>query len=85
MRDYRNDIQWFTDAMVEKLEENDYKGGWEKCENSYLIKRLLDEVGELIECVLNEKATQCTIIPEAADVANIAMMLADKSVPVIPD
>ncbi|BFH63945.1 hypothetical protein [Paenibacillus azoreducens] len=68
----RAEIQWFAQQMETKLRENDWKGGWKDCRIQYLLEKLDEEVHELSGCISNEEA-----IKEAADVANIAMMIAD--------
>ena len=65
--------------MEQKLRENDFRGGWVNDSCRQLIEKLKGEVKELEETlyvenmVYNEKA-----IKECADVANYAMMIADK-------
>lgn len=72
----RKEVKWFANLMEEVLKENDYKSGWKKIANSELVLRLLQEVGELIEALINEDDF---IEYESADVANIAMMIADNN------
>ena len=67
----------FINVMNEQLYINKHKGGWKHLDDSYLLARLMEELGELavaIEYGINKK----DIIKEAADVANFAMMIADK-------
>ena len=72
----RPEVRRFSEVMERRLRENDYKGGWKDCDYSYLTRRLQEEIDEL------HIAVQCKsldLIPkEAADVANFAMMIADK-------
>jgi hypothetical protein len=67
--------------MEKKLSENDHKGGWHLCTIGYLKQRLLDEYRELVRRTeqrpLTKKARK-EIAREAADVANFAMMIADR-------
>lgn len=70
----REPVLWFAGKMESKLQENDHKGGWENCTFQYLFQKLDEEVKELTTCISEEKAIQ-----EAADVANIAMMIADRA------
>jgi NTP pyrophosphatase (non-canonical NTP hydrolase) len=72
----RTSVNWFARNMELKLRENDYKGGWDKCEHSWLLSRLKQEVTEL-EKALNQVDNQENVIREAADVANFALMIAD--------
>jgi NTP pyrophosphatase (non-canonical NTP hydrolase) len=71
----RASVNWFTAQMELKLRENDYKGGWAKCEHHWLLDRLKQEVVEL-EKALDQVDNQ-NVINEAADVANFALMIAD--------
>lgn len=86
MTEIRKELQWFSQEMETKLKKNDHKGGWDKSTISWLLGRLKDEVKELEE-VLNEEPETNTeqlskmqrTIAECADVANFAMMIADKT------
>ena len=78
---------WFTEEREKKLAANDYKGGWEDEDVSWLFKRLEEEVKELGRVLDKADAifSNCPdkefipeIISEAADVANFAMMIADR-------
>ena len=88
-----NEVKKFAEAMIEKLNEpkNLAKGGWEDCDIQYLLERTREELFELREEIgrwqwckrngmnldsINFRAKQ--ILKEAADVANFAMMIADK-------
>lgn len=68
----RGEVTWFAQQMEAKLRENDWKGGWKDCRIQYLFEKLDEEVHELSVCISNEE-----VIKEAADVANVAMMIAD--------
>lgn len=68
-------VTFFAKEMDRKLQENSQKGGWEDCDESYLIERLRQEVDELEEAI-NEKEVH-EIKSECADVANFAMMIWD--------
>ncbi len=76
----RKALLWFGKKMEEALRWNDYKGGWENCSNEYLIAKLNEEVDELKQAIWMGKSGDM-IMQEAADVANIAMMLADNNKP----
>jgi hypothetical protein len=58
--------------MEMRLRANDHKGGWYDCTLQYLKKRLHEEVMEL------RSSRRDTRVEEAADVANFAMMIADR-------
>jgi hypothetical protein len=70
-------VLWFATEMEKCLQANDHKGGWEHCEDVYLVDRLYDEIEELEEALVHEDPER--IIREAGDVANFAMMLADQA------
>lgn len=78
----------FTAKMMRKLEENDHKRGWHRCDMSYLFACLRKEVDELEKAVrearisFDEEGPHSTpdamrIAHEAADVANFAFMIQD--------
>ena len=71
----REEVDWFARQMEVVLQANDHKSGWEGLSKKYLIDKLEEEYEELIEAVQKGDAT--TIATEAADLANVAMMLAD--------
>ena len=64
----------FAQRMEERRAANDHKGGWERCPDNYLLSKLAEEHGELRHAVTNESAERTA--DEAADIANIAMMVA---------
>jgi hypothetical protein len=70
-------VLWFADQMELKLKDNDYKGGWDKCTGIYLMGKLLEETIEL-KNTLDQKFDPKLVVEEAIDVANFAMMIADK-------
>jgi hypothetical protein len=77
--------------MLYKLAQNSAKGSWTRLDFAYLMRCLDQEVTELREALTYlrcyEQSPQCPrgraaavhLILEAADVANFAMMLADKA------
>lgn len=71
---YASKIQAFGKLMEKQLRQNDHKGGWTDEADGYLLRRLQQEVNELVEAV---KDRRTTIGAEAADVANFCMMIAD--------
>ena len=86
----RQPIQDFAEDMDRKMEENDWKGGWDNCDLEHLLIRLSEEKRELTRAVRkhenNHYSDQPTdsvliqrVIDEAADVANFAMMIADNA------
>jgi NTP pyrophosphatase (non-canonical NTP hydrolase) len=70
------EVRRFAQAMEAELRANAHKGGWSTCSTGYLLRRLGQEVGELRRA-LNSRASRETVLSEAADVANFAMMIAD--------
>ena len=68
-------VQWFANEMQRELHANNHKTGWDNLSQKWLLNRLKQEVGELERAVESGK----NIVSEAADVANFAMMIADKS------
>ena len=86
----RGSVLWFAAVMEIKLRENDHKGGWEDCGLGYLTNRLWEEweeargaMGDLVayrmagsDQEILESAQKAIL--ELADVANFAMMLAER-------
>jgi len=73
----RDEVVKFADRMEKKLSVNDHKRGWMKCSYGYLLRRLDNEVSEL-KSSLNEQRGAEWVANECADIANFAMMIADK-------
>jgi hypothetical protein len=71
-------VRWFAEQMELALRRNDSKGGWHECDPSDLVDRVREEVEEMAESSnsICDGAELDTIL-EAADVANMAMMVAD--------
>ena len=69
----------FTATMEEKMLANNHKGCWRRCDPLWLYAKLGEEVGELGRILVRNhnddtgKATR-----EAIDIANVAMMIADR-------
>ncbi|MGH7774657.1 MAG: hypothetical protein ACREQA_20730 [Candidatus Binatia bacterium] len=76
MHQIRPQVQWFARCMETELQDNDWKGGWNKCSVWELYQRLLEEAGELAGVLSG--AREGNAISEAADIANFAMMIADR-------
>ncbi len=72
----RYSVRWFAEKMEAKLANNDHKGGWGSCELRYLSMRLTQERKELTEAIRSKDKQR--IIDECADIANFALMIADK-------
>ena len=81
----REVVQWFAQEMEKKLLLHDDRPGWRDDPMPELFNRLIEEAQELNVCltptvkgsVVDWKAHYTSIIEEAADVANFAMMIAD--------
>lgn len=71
----RAEVVSFARSMEARLTRNDYKGHWSQHEDIALVRWLLDEVGELLEALQGGDHEDSE--KEAADVANLAMFLAD--------
>lgn len=72
----------FLSDMAERLEANDHKTGWDHMSLTQLLQRLRQETGELERAIAKTDAVHVdngSIIKEAADVANFAMMIADNA------
>jgi hypothetical protein len=90
--DVRPEVAAFALAMERKLRANDHKGGWGDEDRDWLIGRIKDETKELEEIVnLHESPTveqshdvlfwrnvEQRVLDEAVDVANFALMVADR-------
>lgn len=72
-------VDAFAEVMREKLRQNDHKGHWSKEPTSFLIGKLREEVAELIHEVTRRDIDPRLVAREAADVAAVAMMLADNA------
>lgn len=68
----------FALAMEAKLKANDHKGGWAGCDEHWLMDRLYEEADELCDAI--NKGDPEAVAPEAADVANFAMMIYDAAI-----
>ena len=71
----RPEVDKFSQAMEEKLRENDYRGGWQHCDIDYLFMRMAEERQELRRAVRGKDPVK--VLREAADIANFALMIAD--------
>lgn len=75
---YTEIINKFAEYMKRELENNSKKGGWEYLPDSYLLKRLYEEIRELESLVVDDStASYEEVMTEASDIANFALMIAD--------
>jgi NTP pyrophosphatase (non-canonical NTP hydrolase) len=65
----------FMGDMHRKMQKNRDKAHWSTVSKFWLLNRLKQEVHELHDALLNDPDN---VISECADVANFAMMIADK-------
>lgn len=75
----RNEVSWFAGLMEHKLSANDHKGGWDQDTVEQLLHKLECEVLEL-KNALEISHSGDEILSECVDIANFAMMIADKVV-----
>ena len=84
----REPVRWFAEQMERKLKANDHKSHWRESDVVWLFERMQDERIELWEAFKPTRPFGCfvdtpndveRVIDEAADVANFAMMIADKA------
>ncbi len=75
--DLRPEVLAFAAEMERNLRANDNKGGWRGMRIGPLVRRLREETEELCEALI--LGDRPAIRSEAADVGNIAMMIADVS------
>lgn len=88
----REEVIKYAEAMEVELKENDHKGYWrDQCDLEFLADKLDEEVQELKHAMGCYEREDCKLKPnketleeirksvlsEAADVGNIAMMIAD--------
>lgn len=73
-------VIWFSGFMYRVLQDNDAKTGWQThtITDKWLLNRCRQELQELVRAV-NRGDDPEAIIKEAADVANFAMMIADRA------
>ena len=88
----REEVQWFAQVMESVLRKNDYKGGWHDASFEFLLDKILfEEIKELKDALETLTMGAITgemvdnVVNEAADVANLAMMIADKAVVYAPE
>jgi hypothetical protein len=72
-------VKWFAGEMCKTLglARNQAKAHWKDCTDECLLEMLKAEVDELEATLLTNETG--TVIHEATDVANFAMMIADNA------
>lgn len=66
----------FADDMEQRLRENDHKGGWSGGSKQHMANILAKATGDLLQSLKDNQTVQ-HVTTRAADVANIAMMIAN--------
>lgn len=70
------EVKWFTEQMERKLQKHAHEGKmWKETTEDWLFKKLQGEIRELLYAIMTDIPDD--IIDECADVANMAMMIAD--------
>lgn len=86
---FEQKVKAFSKLMIEKLETKQYENDdtWDVCSTNYLVKRMYEEITEIVAVLHQEPAVslpwewhpwQKRLALECADVANFAMMIADR-------
>ena len=73
----REPLRWFAEQMEAKLKENDWKKSWPELPNKQLLDQWDDQGPLLVAAVIEGNPKK--IIHRAINIANYAMMLADKT------
>lgn len=73
---YANDIRRFINAMLYKLDINSNKGRWQDIDSQASLEKLFEEACELRDALQTDNTV--SILLEAADVANFALIIASK-------
>lgn len=76
-KEFKECLDYFQIRMRKKLEKHSNKGGWKNSTLSNLYNGMMRETEELARALYYEKKDFEHIIDECADVANMAMMIAD--------
>lgn len=79
IRTPRPEIEWFAEEMEQRLRTNDHKNGWTTCYDKFLLRRLRSKIRGLGLAVRAKHVHAAAVIKEAVDVANYAMMVADRA------
>lgn len=74
----RTEVKAFAVLMENKLQKNDFKGGWQQDSIAILFNKLQGELQELHDAITHKKS-RMDVINECVDIANYAMMIADKA------
>lgn len=86
---FEQKVEAFSKLMIEKLEAKQYENddSWDVCSTDYLFKRMYEEIAEIVDVLRQEPSVSepwewhpwhKRLALECADVANFAMMIADR-------
>jgi hypothetical protein len=78
LEEFRAELEYFVASMVRKLHINRYKGNTNGKTIGHFATNLIDEYNELVDAMRSRG--QFEVFMEAVDVANIAFLLAAKTV-----
>lgn len=75
----RPKVRAFAEQIEMALRRNDHNGGWSGCSPEWLVAKLAEELGECARYVVRraDRAHANDVAKECADIAAVAMMLAD--------
>lgn len=70
-------VRRFARLMLSRLLANIEKGGWQDCRREWLLRRTLEECGEVVEAMGSHEGLRgVRIAQECADAANFLLMIA---------
>jgi hypothetical protein len=70
----RPEVRAFAEAMETKMLANDHRGGWDATDYDYIWTEIHRHLGKMTLHVYQDRDK---ILPDAADVANLCMILCD--------
>lgn len=73
----RPQVLAFARLMEKTLQRNDFKGGWEECDDQWTRAKLHEEVNEFIHELNLEPQDLGLLANEATDVANVMLITLD--------
>jgi hypothetical protein len=71
----RPEVRAFAEAMEAKMLANDHSGGWDATDHDYIWTEIHRHLGKMTLHAYHAKWDK--ILPDAADVANLCMILCD--------
>lgn len=72
----RNELDWFSRQMEQQLQSNEHKGGWQDSTFDFLGQEIVKNLRALREIHTTDDFP--ALIRRSANIANFAMMIADK-------